>query len=592
MNNVNNRKMFRPRGARNKLNQMGGIMASSVPLMQTVQRFATGTGPRGIIPFGSNPVDAEDTNLAGASRNRFLELARRRRGFLSPTEIDELDTFYQRGFRDPNRAQPSFITDFLNNTGTNVTPRPASEILMAGTGVDAEDTNLTSTLSPDFNVTPRPVSTVTPSTLEPSPQTAAELEADDAASAPVMPTISEQINKTSVSAAQQVSKMNRKNPESVRKTSKEIGSDIMKLVQSGELDEAEDTIAKITGADEAAQASAKNTEDRIRKQSEMIAKFLGKSPEDYKKDRGLAIASAAFTFAQTGDIGEAGNKLVDELKVINADQRKRDDAATTLAINTVLGREAKESDRAFAREMKSIDQAHDWKKVSTLRSDKLKMFTADMNFRGYLNDVNNALKIDLKDKDIDILNARLQQSTSELATRIESSENIARLGRESQERIAQANNEASYGRAVLSGLGDGTKLALIEGQAKGLTGEALNDFVIDRGKELATSSVLTGPDSVRRLITTMAPTIIKEEGGTFGEAVDQIVNGIVNDPTGRLQQIYGADLRQMGLFTAPQFDSVPSDAELEALVNRGVTEIQIKQPDGKYATKRIKPSGS
>ena len=55
---MTNRKMFRPRNARNKLNQMGGIMASSVPLMQTVQRFANGTqvnvrpGPSTISKFG------------------------------------------------------------------------------------------------------------------------------------------------------------------------------------------------------------------------------------------------------------------------------------------------------------------------------------------------------------------------------------------------------------------------------------------------------------------------------------------------------------------------------------------------------------
>lgn len=50
MNNVMNRKMFRPRNARNKLNAMGGIMASSAPLMQTVQKFANGSTPQGVRP--------------------------------------------------------------------------------------------------------------------------------------------------------------------------------------------------------------------------------------------------------------------------------------------------------------------------------------------------------------------------------------------------------------------------------------------------------------------------------------------------------------------------------------------------------------
>ena len=42
MSNVYNRRLFKPLPARAKLNQMGGIMASSVPLMQSVQKFANG----------------------------------------------------------------------------------------------------------------------------------------------------------------------------------------------------------------------------------------------------------------------------------------------------------------------------------------------------------------------------------------------------------------------------------------------------------------------------------------------------------------------------------------------------------------------
>jgi hypothetical protein len=54
MSNVMNRKMFRPRNARNKLNQMGGIMASSVPLMQGVQKFQPGGAVQ--VPFLQSPL--------------------------------------------------------------------------------------------------------------------------------------------------------------------------------------------------------------------------------------------------------------------------------------------------------------------------------------------------------------------------------------------------------------------------------------------------------------------------------------------------------------------------------------------------------
>ena len=60
MNNVNNRKLFKPRNARNKLNQMGGIMASSPQLMQTVQKFANGSTPQGVRPTTLFGISAGD----------------------------------------------------------------------------------------------------------------------------------------------------------------------------------------------------------------------------------------------------------------------------------------------------------------------------------------------------------------------------------------------------------------------------------------------------------------------------------------------------------------------------------------------------
>jgi len=52
MNNVNSRKLFRKKAARDKLNQLGGIMASDAELMQTVAKYNVG-GP--VFPQGKNP---------------------------------------------------------------------------------------------------------------------------------------------------------------------------------------------------------------------------------------------------------------------------------------------------------------------------------------------------------------------------------------------------------------------------------------------------------------------------------------------------------------------------------------------------------
>jgi hypothetical protein len=55
MNNPMNRKLFKPRTARNKLNQMGGIMASDAELMQTVARYNMG-GPVQTFRDGGQPL--------------------------------------------------------------------------------------------------------------------------------------------------------------------------------------------------------------------------------------------------------------------------------------------------------------------------------------------------------------------------------------------------------------------------------------------------------------------------------------------------------------------------------------------------------
>ena len=151
--NFMNRKLFKGRAARDKLNKMGGIMASSQPLMQTVQKFANGSGPLGVMASNRLStasvqipgVDAEDMNARNfqreADRYRYDVLKDRRRGFLSAQEKDQLEAFKSRFGIDEPEGFPAKVDRFLSDL-IPVTPRPASEIQMFGTGVDAEDTNI------------------------------------------------------------------------------------------------------------------------------------------------------------------------------------------------------------------------------------------------------------------------------------------------------------------------------------------------------------------------------------------------------------------------------------------------------------------
>ena len=685
MNNVTNRKMFRPRNARNKLNQMGGIMASSVPLMQTVQRFANGTqvnvrpGPSTISKFGqvmtptgygvpsSFPYNRTTAPLNNPNVQRVIanNLAAQRAiqsgqvqdipatglvkeqedpGFLARVA----DTRLGRGLAtmfggDPVARANQFRGKFgMNPIGYVEPPVPKVREGIQTLTEDAPMTTQTNTSmeaaenlsAPTYTVddivyqsgdTRAPFSDdagmTTPGMiaerdlLNESPESldrSAELPAfmrtgedkagteedvaesraisdsvlDGGLSVPEKPKeeqgITEQANPSAVAAAATVEKVQPTSKASVKQASTDVGSRILEFVQNKDIDGAEEVAASAFGADEAAASGAKSTEERINRQRDIIAKVMGLDPEQYKQDRGMAIANFGFALMQKG-IGEAGQQLVADLKANNAARRAREDSISSTAISTVLGREEKEADREFTRDMKKIDQAHDWRKLETVESGKLTRLTADMNFRGYINDVNNALKLDLKDKDIEMFNTRLSNDAKMLSERIASAEKIASENNLSQNVRNQATIEAANARAVLSGLGDGTKLALIEGKQKGLEGTALNDFVAKRGKELAATDTLTGPDSLRRLITTITPTIMKEENLSFDEAVGRVLN------SPNTARFFSSDLEALGITPNTNPNNVGGGFKIGETISQGNVQFRVTELNDDGSIKNAEP---
>ena len=60
-----------------------------------------------------------------------------------------------------------------------------------------------------------------------------------------------------------------------------------------------------------------------------------------------------------------------------------------------------------------------------------------------------------------------------------------------------------------------------------------------------TGGLLTGPDSIRRLVINNAGTIMKEQNVDFGEATQIIYNAILNDP--KLNKVFAKDIEALGL---------------------------------------------
>jgi len=581
--NFMNRKLFKGRAARDKLNKMGGIMASSQPLMQTVQNFQVGGNVRtryvpgqgypprpipGTRPtvLGFGPGDLPTaTDIMQSGLGQFISKnlptaanARRKmtsiQEFLKPVRTTVGDFMTE---RDQRRA--GGIETMRGPTAEDLKPvlplTASEEALQAGQiptmrGPTAEDiqekdraiTNqIADSIVGDYGQSTTEVqigqSTAPPATGDADAEVEPEFES--------AMSISEQVDTATgkTKTATQVAKIQTGTTAEKKEATETLGQQLIRQVEEGNFDQAEDTIAEAYGLTE--DEIERKTEDEIAKMQGIISKVLGVDPEKYKQDRGLALAMAGFKFAQTGDIGEAGAQFTKEITRLRQADQARQDRVDSLAISTVLGREDKESDRKFARDMKRIDQAHDFRKIGKMQSFELKKLGAEIDFKTYINDTNNALKLNLKNKDIDIVNARLQADMDNLITRLDRQEEIAKDDRSSREDIAKANNEAANIRAEMSGLGDATKLAMIEGKQRGLTGTELTDFISTRSKDLATTDILTGPDSLRRLITVTAPKIMDEENVAFGEATQKIIDAITSTP--ELQAIYGTDLEQLGI---------------------------------------------
>ena len=64
-------------------------------------------------------------------------------------------------------------------------------------------------------------------------------------------------------------------------------------------------------------------------------------------------------------------------------------------------------------------------------------------------------------------------------------------------------------------------------------------------RNLLKISLLTGPDSLRRLVINNAGTIMKEQNVDFGEATQIIYNAILNDE--KLNRVFAKDIEALGL---------------------------------------------
>jgi uncharacterized protein (UPF0147 family) len=358
-------------------------------------------------------------------------------------------------------------------------------------------------------------------------------------------TLSEQTNPGKVAAETAIETVEKMSSEDPGSTVNAVGDLVNQFLENDDQESAADTLLAAHGQLDPDEPLS--TDARIEKMRETIRKFYGRDPGEERRIDGLNLAMMGFAIAG-GESSQAlqniANGALTGVKAMKEEKQRRqarEDKITGLAVSTILGREEKEEDRAFRKDLLDVSNKHDLTKFSLQDASQMKRLGMDMNFRALLADQDRVLRLDLKNKDIDMLNSRMTHEMNQLIMRLDSAEGIATDDRSSREQIAQAGETSAMTRSIIANLPDGYGFAMIEGQNKGLTGNDLIDYASENGQKFASDSLLTGPDSLRRAATTIIPQIMKDQGITYQEASKQLYN----DPS--FQKMYGGQVAALDI---------------------------------------------
>ncbi len=335
---------------------------------------------------------------------------------------------------------------------------------------------------------------------------------------------------------------------------------LQKDVENGKVVDAADSTLKAHGFDKDT-VKEMSTEDKVKEVRGIIENIYGRKTPDSKNKGleddlagmdaimlGLSIAAGESPDALTNVIrgskdyvGKRAARLREELKQKKQDQKDLD----MLTLKTVLQREDKKSDRDFQEKIVKLNQNHDMKKIATQNSNDLEKLGIQLDFKTYLNESNQTFQWNMKKVDVDIANVRMKNEFKMLTKKLASSELIAQNQQIGADARKAAEIEAAETRAIIGNFDKGYGLAFIEGKNKKLTGDELIDYAMKNGKKFAKNSLLTGPDSIRRLVINNAGTIMKEQNVDFGEATQIIYNAILNDD--KLNKVFAKDIEALGL---------------------------------------------
>ena len=344
---------------------------------------------------------------------------------------------------------------------------------------------------------------------------------------------------------------------------KSLAKSMIEQMKSGKVENATENSLITHGYDKET-VKEMTEEEKIIEMKAMLSKF-GQNTEETEDLGGLNIMMLGLSIA-AGDSPDALTNIAKgakefvgqrakEIKQKIKDRKDKEDAMDLLAIRTVLGRTDKKEDREFQSKEADKSRAHDMKKISTMNANDMVKLGMTFDFKKMIADNTNNLQVFLKDKeiasrfdlkkmDVEMFNVSAKNSFKQLTMKLKSAEMIARNAQLGQDQRAEAALEAQNLRAVISNFDKGYGFAFYQGAKDGLEGEDLAKYVEKNGKRFASNSLLTGPDSIRRMIIKNAGTVMKEQNVDFDDAADIILKTITTNPELR---VFKKDLMQLGL---------------------------------------------
>jgi hypothetical protein len=303
-NDVLKRKLFRKSQARDKLREMGGIMASSPELMQTVQKFSAGSGPMGVRAnqptfgqmFGGPKVNRPEI------RNPFSLPS------FSNIQIDpyarnvgsDLGTGIMTSIRDyliPGNATRRLAAseDIGATQSINTIPAPQSEPSVPNIFSSAQADEVAAQPEPEVAAQPEPETSSPIAEMNENevvmprptaPQTADELEADD-----------RDVATSAVTDAAAVVDSNLPKPVQ----GAVIADTVKKIVNMQGLSakEISEQVQEITGQKDPDKNISRD--ERIKNNIELYKRLFKEDPKDIKTENGFNLAFMGFAIAAGKD---------------------------------------------------------------------------------------------------------------------------------------------------------------------------------------------------------------------------------------------------------------------------------------------------